>query len=396
MDAAALKLSPADSPLALRRKIAKHRALTCIDTALARSVGVDCTRAQPKSSSPSTAATAAPADFGGEIDLELDLRFASEGACSSDSSPAPRLTLLQRRLGRKPGLTIDCSAATETDRATNPLLNPDCEVSHQYDVLEELGHGSVGAVHRGRRKFDGRDVALKLMRISDEEMLGICRDEFDLLRSVQHPHIIRALDFFVHSAGAVLVLDFFDGRTLDSGVRAVGKLSEDAAKRPFAALAGAVAHLHSVGIIHRDIKAQNVLVSHDFQDLRLVDFNTARRVCEGALSMTGTCDWLPPEVLLGSSPAEGSDLWGIGLCLFFMLTGSLPVKLKLFGSHAEFGHALASHFGGSPTDWDLAHLSQMCKAVLIGCLKVEPDLRMRAADVLASEWLSDESVAATS
>merc|ERR1719181_1986656 len=120
-------------------------------------------------------------------------------------------------------------------------------------------------------------------------------------------------------------------------------MQEAVAQNLFNALALAVDHLHQQGIIHRDVKASNILVSDDRRELKLVDFNTAQRVLEGgALTMTGTVDYLPPEVLLGESLNEKSDVWAVGLCLHLMLSGALPVEPRLFSSRSRFAEALSS------------------------------------------------------
>jgi serine/threonine protein kinase len=144
--------------------------------------------------------------------------------------------------------------------------------------------------------------------------------------------------------------------------------------------------LHSLGIVHRDVKAQNVLVSADMRELRLVDFNAATQELEGSLTMTGTVDYMPPEALLGESPQEGADIWASGVCLYLMLSGSLPGKRKHFKSLAEFARAMIS--GGISVDgeaWE--QISSACKAVLWQCLEVDLAKRSLAKDVLQNKWM---------
>jgi serine/threonine protein kinase len=203
----------------------------------------------------------------------------------------------------------------------------------------------------------------------------------------------------------VLVLELFEGTSLDTAVAACSAryFEEHKAQALFKQLIEAVSHLHNHGIIHRDVKAPNILVSSDLTKLKLVDFNTAKRVGEGALTMTGTADYMPPEVLLGESLSEASDVWASGLCLHLMLSGSLPLERRLFGSHADFGRAVLSEAteegsaspvkmgrkGAIESRWSGENLSDACKTVLFQCLLVDPKLRPSAQGILTSEWLND-------
>jgi len=234
--------------------------------------------------------------------------------------------------------------------------------------------------------------------MDDEEMLRIAREEYELLRGVEHPHIIKAFDFFTMPMGAVLVLEYFAGKNLDAIIDRAsgGRLEEQAAQVLFRALLEAVCHLHQLGIIHRDIKAQNILVSSNLKDLKLVDFNTAKRVQEGALTMTGTADYMPPEVLLGESLSEESDVWACGLCLYLMLYGSLPFERRLFGSHAEFGRAIEKSplTCRSTRSWSNEGFSESCMSTLEQCLTVSPTQRPCAQTLLESEWLGTNGATA--
>jgi len=289
---------------------------------------------------------------------------------------------------------IDCSLAVEHRALCDPFCNPDFQsLAERFEVLDTRGQGSTAVVYHARPRAPGSQeaVALKVMRISDEELLLVARAEFELLREITHPNIIRVLDFCTFPQGVVLVMDFFDGQSLKALMhdRRPCGLTEITSRGLFTRLMRAVDHLHENGIIHRDVKADNVLVDAQLMDLRLVDFNTAQRVASGALTMTGTADYMPPEVLFGEAHSEGSDIWACGLCLHLMITGMLPFVRSLCSSHAEFGRVVlrCSRPKLSGRHWEV--VSQQCKEVVQSCLAISQEERPRACEVLASEWLCE-------
>lgn len=312
-------------------------------------------------------------------------------------------SLLQRRWLRGRGASaatprIDCALVALEAAREGDLLEHRSVAMASYESFEVLGQGTTGVVFSALRKSDLRKVALKVMRISDEELLMMAREEYDILRSLEHPNIVRVQDFFTFSMGAVLVLDWFPSKTLDAAIRDTPKrrATEAIARSLFRKLMEAVCYLHERGIIHRDIKAPNILVSGDLADLRLVDFNTARRVSEGALSWTGTADYMPPEVLFGDSSSEVGDVWSSGLCLHLLLSGSLPLERSLFGTHRDFGRAVVDARREAllrRPKWAGPALSDDCLAVLQRCLEADPELRPTATSILDSPWLSAAAAA---
>jgi len=306
---------------------------------------------------------------------------------STATTSSRRSSLLERRVRRNgKELSIDCSiAASEVTQKQN-----DSTLSSRFEVFEQLGQGSAATVYRARQFADRREVALKWVRTQDEEKLAHAHKEYTMLKEVEHPHIIGALDFFTFAQGAIIVLEYYEGSfTLEDGLAKVpGGLREPVARRLFEGLLKAIAHVHQQGIIHRDVKVQNVLVSGDsatgeLHNLRLVDFNTAERVVDcGALTMTGTPDYLPPEVLLGDSHTELSDVWAAGLCLHYMLSGTLPWERSDFRSNAEFGWAVKDRTEAPLSGEKWQHLSADSRRVVRRCLHVDQHHRPPAAELL--------------
>jgi len=164
-------------------------------------------------------------------------------------------------------------------------------------------------------------------------------------------------------------------------------LDEATAKRLFSQLGQAVRHLHALAIVHRDVKAQNILVSSDLSDLRLLDFNTAKCISDGeALTMTGTFLYLPPEVLRSQmSPSKRSDIWSAGLCLHLMIVGHLPFS----GHEFQERYAFAAHVeeqtrASLQRPWSA---SQACVEVLRKTLSLDRNVYLSAEELMALEWL---------
>jgi len=137
------------------------------------------------------------------------------------------------------------------------------------------------------------------------------------LNSISHPHIVKAVDFFISNFFTTVVLEFIDGINLRTAVtsRQEQGLSEPVAAGLSFTLLSAVAHLHHKQIVHRDIKPENVMVSRSYDNLKLCDFNVARYIEDGGLmTMTGTVLYAAPRSLAGRGPeSAGRRLvcWGV-------------------------------------------------------------------------------------
>jgi len=297
-------------------------------------------------------------------------------------------SLLQRRKGvRKDNINVDIAL---TKRVTQAIASTSGGQLHDlYDIREPLGQGTMGVVFKANRRVDGLEVAVKTLRSDDQEIVNAARNEFELLSTVQHPNIIRPLEFFTTATGAVLVLEFFEARTLLQVVRGAPerRLAESVAHQLTFQLVSAVHHLHAKQIVHRDIKAENVLVTHDCSDLKLLDFNCAKDTSNvEPLTMTGTFMYMPPEVMRGeASPAQGSDVWSTGLCLHLMLLGRLPFNVHDFRDRKVFASLVSQQITETlQSPWEL---SSACKHALDHALELDPFLRASAADLLSSQWL---------
>ena len=263
---------------------------------------------------------------------------------------------------------------------------------NKYTVLERLGRGSSGQVFRARRREDGAEVALKIMSAAGPDVLASRQAEFEILRQLRHPNIVQGFEFLCSGTTAAIALSYHPGSTLQKAVRdsPAARLPETDSQRLARQLVSAVAYLHEHRIVHRDVKAENLLVSPDLWDLHLVDFNTARPLLEGgALTMTGTVEYSAPEVLSGESPSDWQDVWGAGLCLHFMLLGTLPHRLCGYRDVGDFAAAVSSRpVTCEGPEWQA--ISQDCRHVVRRSLAISKHQRPAALLLLALPWLRPE------
>ena len=197
----------------------------------------------------------------------------------------------------------------------------------RYVLARRLGAGSWGTVYAARDPLTERTVAVKVMHRSTEpEHLEAWRREAQMLASLQHPNLIEIYDVGEHEGRGFLVTEWVpEGRTLADWSRQPTATDEELARRSVG-LADALATLHRSGVLHRDIKPDNILVDAR-GTFRLADFGLAVDMRTGLdEGMHGTPAFMPLEVRSGARASETSDVYGLCASLWFASTGALPFE----------------------------------------------------------------------
>lgn len=210
----------------------------------------------------------------------------------------------------------------------------------KYQLEEVIGHGGFGEVRRARHVVLGRPVAIKIIRpgspLTSADAARVRLEGMTACR-VEHPNAIAIWDAGVTSQGVIyLVMELLSGRSLRDELNERGKLSVMRALSIARAACDVLAAAHAAGVIHRDIKPDNIFLHHprDSEEVvKVVDFGIAKLVGEastrGAPStvdgqMIGTPEYLAPERLLGKPYDGRSDIYSLGCMLYEMLTGAVP------------------------------------------------------------------------
>src|SRR5262245_15154472 len=205
-----------------------------------------------------------------------------------------------------------------------------------YVLLEPIGEGGMGRIYRARNwKFDSQ-AAVKVIRTDrarDPGAVSRFLREIRALGAIRHPHIVHALDADVEGGRLYYAMEHVGGTDLGQLLRDRGSLPVELAGRYAAQLASGLQHISALGLVHRDVKPCNVLVSADGSAVKLLDLGLARfdRPDEdGGLTrvgmMIGTPDYVAPEQIRDSSVADiRADLYSLGCTLYHMLAGRPPV-----------------------------------------------------------------------
>lgn len=196
-----------------------------------------------------------------------------------------------------------------------------------YKVLKKLGEGSYAQVFLAQHMTFGDLFALKVIRpyMVDYQTVKRIHRELEIGRTLNHPNLVRIAAFGDYQGAPYLVMDYIDGETLTVRLRRPLELPE--ALRLFRQICDGVAYAHSQGVIHRDLKPDNIMLNQH-GDLKVLDFGVARPT-EDRAKLTGTGQaigtpaYMAPEQLLGN-PSLRSDVYALGVILFLMLTGRLP------------------------------------------------------------------------
>ncbi|MGN0099457.1 MAG: Stk1 family PASTA domain-containing Ser/Thr kinase [Dietzia sp.] len=206
----------------------------------------------------------------------------------------------------------------------------------RYEIGETLGFGGMSEVHRGRDTVLGRDVAVKIMRpelARDETFYQRFRREAQNSASLNHPSIVAIYDQGEeHTADGALpyiVMELVEGDTLRDIVKMDGPMTLERALGVMADVCGALDFSHKKGIIHRDVKPANVMISRDGA-VKVMDFGIARAVSDSSSTLTttssvlGTAQYLSPEQARGETVDARSDLYSAGCVLYEMVAGVPP------------------------------------------------------------------------
>src|SRR6516162_5768648 len=276
------------------------------------------------------------------------LRAPAKGESGSSEVPldndgATFLDIPLRKPPADPGATKALEGGTSVRTPTGPrsyvmsyqnvVLQEGDILGGRYEILQLLGEGGMGAVYKARDREVERTVALKLIRpelASNPTILARFKQELLTAHQVTHKNVIRIYDIAEADGVKFITMEYVDGSDLRHILIDNGKLAPERAVEIIRQVCLALEAAHSAGVIHRDLKPQNIMQDSKTDRILVMDFGLARSIESEGMTQTGallgTIEYMSPEQSMGKSLDQRSDIFAVGLIFYEMLTGKMPYK----------------------------------------------------------------------
>ncbi|XP_075289093.1 hormonally up-regulated neu tumor-associated kinase isoform X2 [Opisthocomus hoazin] len=261
-----------------------------------------------------------------------------------------------------------------------------------YLIGRKLGEGSFAKVREGLHVLTGEKVAVKVIdkkrAKKDTYVTKNLRREGQIQQMIRHPNIAQLLDILETENSYYLVMELCPGGNLMHKIYEKKRLEEHEARKYIRQLMLAVEHLHRAGVVHRDLKIENLLLDED-NNIKLIDFGLSN--CAGILGYSdpfstqcGSPAYAAPELLARKKYGPKIDVWSIGVNMYAMLTGTLPFTVEPFSLRALYQKMVDKEMNPFPTQLSTAAIN-----FLRSLLEPDPAKRPNIQQALANRWLNE-------
>ncbi len=318
----------------------------------------------------------------------------SAATCEKCSTPFPLsdVTLSPTGTGQSDVWSVPAPRSASSETAAKGELEPGSVLGGRYEILQLIGRGGMGAVYKARDTELDRIVALKLIRpefAKNPEILRRFKQELILARQVTHKNVIRIYHLEEAEGIKFISMDFVEGQDLRQLLLEKGKFPPEEAARILLQICRALEAAHAEGVIHRDLKPQNIMLGPGGRAY-VMDFGIARSAHLPGMTQTGaligTPEYMSPEQARGEKLTERSDLFSLGVIFYELLTGKSP-----YPADAPLGTLWRrlQEKPKSPLDVDPT-VPKPLNDIVMKALEIEPENRWASAREMAQQleiWL---------
>ncbi len=274
--------------------------------------------------------------------------------------------------------TLPAATPAPSTGGSQPASLPEgWEIGSRYRVIRRLGEGGMGAVYLVRDNALDRDIALKLIRpslASNTQLLERFKREIQLSSEITHPNVLRVYDLGESDSIRFLTMQFVRGEDLSGIIVRERKMPLERLVRIFRQICLGLAAAHDAGVLHRDLKPQNIMVGED-DHVYVMDFGIAKAIDQTGMTQTGammgTPSYMSPEQVKGQTLDIRSDIYSLGVILYEMVTGRRP-----FDGGSVYEVMVRRINAPPPPARDInPDLPDYLRRILDRCLEVDRDLR---------------------
>ena len=261
-------------------------------------------------------------------------------------------------------------------------------LGNRYEILRKIGDGGMAFVYQARDKLLNRIVAVKVLRpefVDDQEFLVKFKKEAEAVASLSHPNIVNVYDVGEDGKVHYIVMEYVDGQNLKEIIQDEGRLEEYTALDIAKQIARALSAAHRNGVIHRDIKPHNILISKDGRQVKVADFGIAKAVSSSTMtnmgSVIGSVHYISPEQAKGKHLTSNADLYSLGIVLYEMIIGRVP-----FSGDSPISIAL-KHINEDIafTEEDKINIPNSVRTIISKMTQKEPANRYQTAEELIED-----------
>ncbi|KTA96098.1 Cell division control protein 15 [Nakaseomyces glabratus] len=254
--------------------------------------------------------------------------------------------------------------------------------SVQYQLRQIIGRGSYGVVYKATNKKTAQEVAIKEVNYQDDDELVDIMSEIDLLKNLNHINIVKYHGFIQKQHNLYIILEYCAKGSLKNLISRNRPMSEHEAKPYVRQTLNGLNYLHEQGVIHRDIKAANILLDAE-NVVKLADFGVSTKVNNTAMTLAGSLNWMAPEIIGNRGASTLSDIWSLGATVVELLTGNPPFH-NLIDMNIYYAIENDSYFPPSS-------LSSGAKDFLQQCFAKNMYKRPTAVQLLQHNWLENDN-----